>query len=109
MKKLLIFFVSAAVTILSACNTDTSKPTDKPQKEVSPEEVVYIKHCKLCHGSKGDLGLSGASNLTISALTLDEVKQVVTNGRNAMPAWGQQLPPQEIDMVSAYVMTLRGK
>ncbi|HNV97817.1 MAG TPA: cytochrome c [Chitinophagales bacterium] len=107
MKKLLIFFIPALVCALAACGGEQSQPNKEVQQDVPPEEVVYIKHCKLCHGSKGDLGLSGAANLKISVLTLDEVKQVVVNGRNAMPAWGQQLPPQEIDMVAAYVMTLR--
>lgn len=76
---------------------------------MSPEQVVYVKHCKLCHGAKGDLGLSGAANLKTSVLSIEEVKQVVTNGRNAMPAWGQQLPPNEIELVASYVMTLRLK
>ena len=35
-------------------------------------------------------------------LTLEEHTEVVTNGRNGMPAWEGQLSPEEIDAVVLY-------
>ena len=76
-------------------------------KTMTPGEEVYVKHCKLCHGASGDLGLSGAANLKISVLNNAEVVTVVTEGRKAMPAWKAQLTPTQINDVAAYVITLR--
>lgn len=76
-------------------------------KTMTPGEEVYVKHCKLCHGASGDLGLSGAANLKISVLNNAEVVTVVTEGRKAMPAWKAQLTPAQINDVAAYVITLR--
>jgi mono/diheme cytochrome c family protein len=108
MKKLLIFFVIFIGVIIVGCNKSENKaPQPTAAVENIPGKDVYTKYCRLCHGSKGDLGLSGSANLTISALSLVEVKHVVVNGRNAMPAWGKQLSEQEIDEVAAYVLSLR--
>ncbi|MBK9505734.1 MAG: cytochrome c [Chitinophagales bacterium] len=108
MKKLLIFFMAVATMVLSNC---TSQPTDKSNKPVAkimtPGEEVYVKHCKLCHGSSGDLGLSGAANLKISVLNNAEIMTVVSDGRKAMPGWKAQLTPTQINDVAAYVITLR--
>jgi len=111
MKKLLIFFV--LITAISAigcggADTNSNKPSGD-SKPALPGETVYISHCKLCHGSKGDLGISGAANLKISLLSIDEVKNVVTNGRKAMPAWGKQLSAEQIQQVSEYVITFRNQ
>lgn len=109
MKKLLIFLAAVLPLFTMGCGgTDTTEtsPTHE-EKPMLPGQSVYISHCKLCHGSKGDLGISGAANLKISLLSVDEIKNVVTNGRKAMPAWGKQLKPEEIQAVSEYVITLR--
>jgi len=109
MKKLLIFlWVSAAAALLGCGGTSSAEPYgNMPEKEMLPGQITFIQHCKLCHGANGDLGLSGAANLKISVLTKEEVAQVVTNGRKAMPAWGQQLTPEQINQVSEYVLSLR--
>lgn len=109
MKKVLIFFAVITTLVVAGCGGSTSaEPAASKSKEpMLPGQVVFVQHCKLCHGAKGDLGLSGAANLKISLLTQDEIKHVVTNGRKAMPAWGQQLTPEQINQVSEYVLSLR--
>ncbi len=107
MKKLLIFFVIISAISFASCSQSEHSNPSTPAAVVTPGELVYTKHCKLCHGSKGDLGLSGAANLKISALNVGEITQVVTEGRKAMPAWKTQLTPEEIQLVANYVVTLR--
>lgn len=108
MKKLLIFFAITLTTIIIGCTGNNKHMPDNPATaESSPGKEVYTKYCRLCHGNAGDLGLSGSANLTITVLTVDEIKLVVTNGRKAMPAWGSQLSPQQIDDVANYVLTLK--
>jgi len=81
---------------------------DSASSAQSPGEAVYKSNCKLCHGSKGDAQVSGAKDLTVSALTLEETKALITEGKGAMKAYKDILSVEEIDVVSAYVLTLRG-
>ena len=74
---------------------------------MSPGQTVFTKNCRLCHGTDGTLGLSGAANLSITALNLEEIKNVVINGRKAMPSWKAQLSEEQIQQVAEYVLTLK--
>ena len=68
--------------------------------------------CAACHilkaaGSEGNIG----PNLdTVSNLTIESVKDIVTNGLGVMPAFGEGgiLTKEEIDIVSFYVVNSAG-
>ena len=109
MKKLLIFFVICSSVFLTNCSKPEKSSSTPTKVAALPGEEIYTKYCKLCHGTKGDLGLSGAANLSISSLSVAEVNVVVTEGRKAMQAWKGTLTPEQIQQVSDYVMTLRNK
>ncbi len=82
-------------------------------------EVVFKTNCVLCHGVKGD-GKGRASvlynpppaNLTLSDKNDMYKEMIITNGGAAMgrsavmPVWGEQLSPQEIKDVVAYLRTI---
>ncbi|MBI3771344.1 MAG: c-type cytochrome [Gammaproteobacteria bacterium] len=82
-------------------------------------EVVFKTNCVLCHGVKGD-GKGRASvlfdpppaNLTKSDKNDDYKRMIITMGGKAMgrsevmPIWGQQISPQQIDDVVAYLRTI---
>lgn len=105
MKLLSLFIV---ILICSSCsNEEKSKttPQNKQKKEITGE-VVYAKHCKLCHGVDGKLGLSNAADLSISVLSLDEKIDIITNGRKGMTSFKDQLSPEQIKMVAEYLETL---
>ncbi len=68
--------------------------------------------CATCHtmkaaGSKGNVG----PNLDTLKPTVAQVKDIVTHGLGAMPAFGEDglLTPEEIDTVSIYVAKNAGK
>ena len=69
--------------------------------------------CAACHilkaaGSEGNVG----PNLdTVSNLTIESVKDIVTYGLGVMPAFGEGgiLTKEEIDIVSFYVVNSAGK
>lgn len=109
MKRLLIFFVCSLT--LAACSSSAEEsaktPISKEEEAVLPGKLIFTQNCKLCHGSDGTLGLSGAANLKMSALTIDEKIQVITNGRRGMASWKSQLSPEEIVQVAQYVETLK--
>ena len=107
MKKLLIFFVFCSAILIMSCTQNNSPKQTSEELNAPPGKQVYTKSCRLCHGTDGGLGLSGAANLKMTALTVDEIKVVVENGRKGMPAWKAQLSAEQIQQVSEYVVTLK--
>ena len=70
-------------------------------------QKIYVQQCVVCHGEDGTKGMSGAANLAASKLSLNDRKQVITNGRGMMPGFKRQLSEQEIDELAAYTLTLK--
>ncbi len=73
----------------------------------TPGEAVFKKYCVTCHGTKGNMGLNGAADLTISTLTTEETVEIITNGRKMMAPYKSILSAQEISQVTEHVLTLR--
>jgi mono/diheme cytochrome c family protein len=69
--------------------------------------VIYKQECVRCHGEKGDAMIAGAKNLQITALDKVGIAEMVTNGKNTMPAYGSQLKTEEIKAVAEFVETLK--
>ncbi|MEM1327524.1 MAG: cytochrome c [Bacteroidota bacterium] len=114
MKKSLFIF-ALLMAVVWACggeeSSDTSSTANKP-KTTKPKamavngKAVYQKNCIVCHGVNGDMGASGAFNLTTSQLAVEERVAVITNGRNAMASYKNLLKEEEIQAVAEYTMTL---
>jgi len=68
---------------------------------------VYKANCTLCHGMDGKLGANGAKDLVISPLTLDQKKEIITNGKAKMLPYRAILSPAEIDSVVAFIEILK--
>jgi mono/diheme cytochrome c family protein len=69
--------------------------------------IIYTNECQRCHGDKGDAMIAGAKNLQVTMLDNAGIKEMVTNGKNTMPAYGDKLSAQEIDAVVAYAASLK--
>jgi alcohol dehydrogenase (cytochrome c) len=64
--------------------------------------AVYTTACLACHGEQGEGGHGGGP--TLQAMTnVSVVLQVVSEGRNAMPAFNGTLSGEQIRDVAAYV------
>jgi len=70
-------------------------------------EKIYKSNCRICHGSKGKLGINGATNLSKSTLTKSEIAEVIANGRGAMTPFKDILDEEEIKAVAKYVHKLK--
>ena len=70
-------------------------------------EKIYKTRCVVCHGINGDMGISGAKDLTESEMPLDERINIITNGKNVMTPFGQILEEDEIKAVAEYSQTLK--
>jgi mono/diheme cytochrome c family protein len=73
-------------------------------------EKVFATHCSVpyCHGSNGTAGR--APKLTGHNFTQREIYNKVSSGAvdKGMPAFGEQLPADDLRAVVSYVMSLKG-
>ncbi|MEZ4984096.1 MAG: cytochrome c [Saprospiraceae bacterium] len=70
-------------------------------------QKIYKQYCVACHGLQGDMGASGAFNLTTSTLSVEERVQVITKGRGVMTPFESLLDPEQIQAVAQYTLTLK--
>ena len=71
--------------------------------------AIYTKHCKVCHGGKGDLGVGEAADLSKSEKTADEKLYIITNGSESgkMTPFKGALTEKEISAVTTHIETLK--
>ena len=107
-----MYFSRLIVGILLLCNSQVFAET------ISLETVrdIFFKHCKACHGDKGD-GKTFAANVLMPSpknftsekskqeLTEKRMIKSVTDGRKgtAMMPWKSRLSQQEIKAVVSYI------
>ncbi len=86
-----------------------SDATASNQTEVKKPDgqKIYKQRCVTCHGLYGDMGASGAHDLSKSELPLAERKLVITNGRGAMTPFNTQLNEEQIAAVAQYTLELK--
>lgn len=68
--------------------------------------AVFKKHCVICHGADGKLGLNGAKDLSASKRPLTERLELIRQGKNLMPSFDKTLTPAEIEAVARYSLSL---
>jgi polyvinyl alcohol dehydrogenase (cytochrome) len=90
---------------LIAYSLDGEPQPDDPPPEEPDGAAIYQQNCALCHSTDGTGG-SGPSLVGVGDRhTVDELRAIVQNGRNTMPAWEGELTPAEIDAVVQYIST----
>jgi mono/diheme cytochrome c family protein len=114
MKKLIVAL--GILTLIWACSNseensqESSEATESVAAQTSEKpdgEKLYRNQCVTCHGLYGDMGASGAFNLTTSELTVEERINVITNGRNAMPGFKALMNEEKIKAVAEYTLELK--
>jgi cytochrome c6 len=87
-------------------------PTGAPSPAAAPTDPgqqVFSNTCSACHIG-GTNVIVPKKTLTQEALekyamdSVDAIKQQVTQGKNAMPAFADRLTPDQIDAVAGYVL-----
>lgn len=114
MRKLVLIFIlgvafwacSDSATQADKAATTGSQMAAADTKKIDGEKV-YKKRCVVCHGINGDMGMSGAKDLTNSELPVEERVNIITNGKNVMTAFGEILDEDEIQAVAEYTLTLK--
>lgn len=68
---------------------------------------VYQTYCIACHQTDGKGGVAGAKSLIESQRTDEEIKHLISNGKNSMPPYKKVLSAQDIEAVTAYIKKFR--
>jgi mono/diheme cytochrome c family protein len=98
----------ALVVALGGCR----RPAESPEQR---GEGIFIRNCATCHGPRGrplpttklPVTPRDLSNPAFYQQRSDaELKQVIKDGKGAMPAFGVALEDEDLDHVVAYLHTL---
>lgn len=103
---LFLYVYALAETKSPTLIADNDGPTVLASGEIDTAKL-WKKNCKLCHGNDGDRGLSDAPMLSKSVLEREKIIEMVRNGKNVMPAFGDKLNNEEIEAVADYALSLR--
>jgi mono/diheme cytochrome c family protein len=76
-------------------------PTDRVA-DIAHGRELYSQTCIACHGDDGRGGVHGAP-LT-GKLTLEDIMNTVSNGRNEMPAFGRVYKPEDLHDVATFIL-----
>lgn len=68
---------------------------------------IFETQCISCHGTDGKLKLSGAKDLSLSQITMDERIAIINSGIRTMPAYNSVLSADQIAAVATYTETLK--
>lgn len=98
------FAAAAGVVLATAAASGLSQDAKFPPEQIKRGATLYAKNCESCHGV-GMVGPEWATDLkTFPRDGAGRFVESVTNGRNAMPPWGDVLSRADIDALWAYVV-----
>jgi cytochrome c6 len=92
-----------------SCQTGSENTKEILQQTPAEQGAsLYTMHCAQCHGEDGKLGSSGAKDLSISKLSDQKIRQLITNGKGAMPPMKALLETDtNIQLVLSHIKALR--
>lgn len=91
--------------IMFSCGGNSGSKT--PTEQITDGKKVYDRTCAPCHGLDGSQGVSGAKDLGVSVLGLEDRIQLIKKGKGVMPGYQSTLSENEIKAVAEYTMTLK--
>jgi len=93
--------------LLFAC-TEGPRSGDSLSETQPRAKDLFTIHCSSCHGATGDLGVSGAKNLQKSKLNLQEIKQIIREGKNGMPSFEGIIEKEnQLDSIAQYAKKMQ--
>lgn len=101
--------VLTSILAFSSCADSSSNEFGE---EMSGEKL-YAQKCASCHGKKGNLGVSGAADLSTSTKSLEEKIEFIQKGSSngVMQPYGENfggsLNDSQIQKLAEYIETLK--
>ncbi len=93
-----------------SCKSPNKSCEDCAENKSLTGKTIYLNQCVNCHGSDGKLGNSGATDLSLSKMTDNQIKEILNEGQGAMPPALELIGnPQQMDSVIQHIKSLRKK
>jgi len=77
-------------------------------------EALYKAKCASCHGADGsgsptgkELGTHDLQSADVQKMSDKELSDIITDGKNKMPGYGEPLKAEDIQGLVAYIRTLK--
>jgi cytochrome c6 len=100
--------IFATIITITLCFQSCGEPpqTVDVSKSISGPDI-FKKYCQTCHGADGKLGLNGAKDLTVTALSVEQRTELISNGKGVMTPFKSTLTPEQIRAVAEYTTTFK--
>jgi mono/diheme cytochrome c family protein len=77
--------------------------------------TLFQSNCQMCHGADGKgstptgqaMKVANLHSPAVVKMSNAELASVISNGKNAMPAFGSRLTPPQIESLVSYIRTLQ--
>ena len=102
---ILRFALAAACALVVACGPALAQGPFR-QELIQAGAKMFAQRCAICHGQKmqnPDTDLGAFDLREFPRDEHDRFVHSVTNGKNAMPAWGALISPADIEALWAYI------
>jgi mono/diheme cytochrome c family protein len=107
-RRLVLIGILSIVWVFQSCSEANEPTFEKPKSPQEEAKDLYTLNCASCHGMDGKLGGSGSKDLSKSTLSDTEMIEIITNGKNNMPAMKDVIQdPSKIKNLAEFVKTLR--
>ena len=103
-----MFRITAIIGVAAfvACSS-SAEPSQESGNEPVNAEKIYGFKCALCHGADGKAGIAGATDLSLSTLSMEDRIEVISRGRGSMMPFKDLLTGEEIEALATYIEQLR--
>lgn len=98
----------AAAVMIQQTQAVSAASIERPA-DVEKGSKIFVGNCAACHAG-GSNAVQKLKTLKKEVLEnygmydIEKIKYQVVNGKNAMPAFGERIPPEDITDVAAYVL-----
>lgn len=72
----------------------------------NPEDI-YKQNCSGCHGQSFEGGAGPTLKGVSGHLTVDQIKETITNGRGIMPPFGGKIPDDKIAELATFISEVK--
>jgi mono/diheme cytochrome c family protein len=103
MKKIALLLIGG-LFLVASCSKKSSPTTDASAAKVNPAGI-FQNYCARCHGATGTEGK--APNLAETKYDKTQLLDIVTHGKDHMPAFEDKLSAAEIEAVVGFVASLK--
>jgi len=94
---------SGAPGVAQASGSSAKSPSSTNRKG----KLIYKQYCVICHGADGTLGVSDATDLSKSNVSMEERIDQITNGKGLMTPYKDILSEEQIKAVADYLDELK--